>query len=80
MSDLCILASYPDIVEDINLIDLSNVFLNKTSHIGRRKILFRKLMLVDLNSFMYNNSIDLKSLNTCNDNNSSDSNVNNSKE
>ena len=78
MSDLHILASYPDMVEDINLIDLCNVFPNETSYIGRRKILFRKFVLYDLNCFMYNDSVDLKSLDTFNDNNSSNSDVHDS--
>ena len=75
MSDLHILASYPDMVEDINLIDLCNVFLNETSYTGRRKILFRKFVLNDLNYFIHNDSADLKSLDTFNNDNSSDSDV-----
>ena len=79
MLDLCILASYPNMVEDINLIDLCNVFLNETSYTGRRNILFGKFVLDDLTCFMCNDSIDLKSLHTCNDNNSSNSDVYDSK-
>ena len=50
MSNLILLKSYPDLIEKIDLIKVFNKFSNKTKCTNRREWLFRKSILLDLDS------------------------------
>ena len=50
MSNLVVCNSYPELLEKIDLIKVLHKFVSKTSHTGRREILFGKFVGPDLKS------------------------------
>ena len=55
MSNLVLLAEYPDLVEDINIIDICNRFCEKTTHTNLRKKLFGTFKEKDLSHVQVQN-------------------------
>ena len=47
-SDLVILNFYPEMVDDMDVINIYNTFVSRTSHINKREALFGKFILSDL--------------------------------
>ena len=47
-SDLCMLAQYPDILDDIDIIKICNTFVQKTTYTNRRMKVFGKFVPSDL--------------------------------
>ena len=48
LSDLVMLNFYPEIMDDMDVINIYNTFVSRTSHTNKREALFEKFVLLDL--------------------------------